>query len=187
MSATELQQLLSATGRKATLIDDTAAETLTSLVDRVELRADGMELTLDLRSLRLSQESAFTPGTNLKITQVIPLQMKRRGVETRLVIPGVIASTTARTDPALLKVVARAHCWFKELASGAVTSTRQIAHREKLSHSYVRHLLPLGLLPPSLVEAICTGRQPVALTAERVKDHRRLPLEWTAQQQQLSH
>jgi site-specific DNA recombinase len=187
MSAEELQQLLSAAARHATLIDDCAAETLTALLDRVELRTDGMELTLDLRSLRLSQESAGTPTTNLKITQLIPLQMKRRGVETRLVIPGAIASTTARTDPALLRVVARAHCWFNQLASGAVTSTRQIAHREQLSHSYVRHALPLGLLAPSIVEAICTGRQAVALTAERLKNHRQLSLEWTAQQQQLSH
>jgi site-specific DNA recombinase len=112
--------------------------------------------------------------------------LKRRGVETRLVIPGAIASTTARTDPALVRVVARAHRWFNEIASGAVTSTSQIAQREGLSHSYVRHALPLGLLAPSLVEAICTGRQPVALTAERLKDHRLLPLEWTAQQRQLS-
>jgi site-specific DNA recombinase len=186
MSAAELQQLLAAAKRHAAQLDDRAAETLTDLVDRVELRADGMELTLDLRSLRHSQESAGTPAANLKITQVIPLQIKRRGVETRLVIPGAIASTT-RTDPALLRVVARAHRWFNEIASGAVTSTSQIAHGEGLSHSYVRHALPLGLLAPSIVEAICEGRQPVALTAERLKDHRQLSLEWTAQQRQLSH
>jgi hypothetical protein len=45
----------------------------------------------------------------------------------------------------------------------------------------------MGLLAPSIVEAICTGRQPVVLTAERLKNHRRLSLEWTVQQQQLSH
>jgi site-specific DNA recombinase len=118
---------------------------------------------------------------------MFPFQMKRRGVETRLVIPGEITSSTARTDPVLLKVVARAHRWFTELASGAVTSTSQIAQREGLSHSYVRHALPLGLLAPSIVEAICTGRQPAALTAERLKLYGQLSFEWNAQQQQLSH
>jgi site-specific DNA recombinase len=112
--------------------------------------------------------------------------MKRRGVETRLVIPGVISSTTSRTDPALLSVVSRAHRWFTELASGTVTSTSQIAQREGLSHSYVRHLLPLGLLAPSIVEAICLGRQPVALTAERLKLNGQLSLDWNVQQRQFS-
>ena len=182
MSAADLQQLLSAAARQATLIN----ESLTTLVDRIQLRADGMELTLDLQSLGLSQESVSTSATNLKITQVIPFHMKRRGVETRLVIPGAIASTTARTDPALLRVVARAHRWFNEIAYGAVTSTSQIAQREGLSHSYVRHALPFGLLAPSIVEAICTGRQPASLTAERLKLHSQLSLEWSTQQRQLS-
>jgi site-specific DNA recombinase len=145
-----------------------------------------MELTLDLRSQRPPFESAGAPATNLKITRVVPLQMKRRGVETRLIIPGEITSTNAPTEPALLRVVARAHRWFSELASGAVISTSQIAQREGFSHSYVRHALPLGLLAPSMVEAICAGRQPVTLSAERLKDHRQLSIEWKTQQQQLS-
>jgi len=37
-----------------------------------------------------------------------------------------------------------------------------------------------------IVEAICAGRQPAILTAEQLKDHGRLSLEWNAQQQQLS-
>jgi len=37
----ELQQLLSAAARHATLVDDDAAETLTILIDRVELLLTG--------------------------------------------------------------------------------------------------------------------------------------------------
>ena len=94
---------------------------------------------------------------------------QRRGVETQLMIPGEIASTTAGIDPALLRVVACAHCWFSEVASGAVTSASQIAQRERLTHSYLPNALPLGLLAPSVVEAICSraaARHPHRRTAE---------------------
>ena len=82
--------------------------------------------------------------------------------------------------------MARAYCWFAELASGKALSTLQLAVREGLSHSYVRHAVALGLLAPQIVEAICAGRQPAGLTAERLKDHGRLPLAWSSQRQELN-
>jgi len=186
MSASDLQRLLaSARGQVSRLNDGAAtADLLRTLINRVELRQDGIELTLALQSLMPSGWSVARAG-NLAITRLIPLQMKRRGVETRLVIPGE-ATSSARTDPALLRAVARAYWWFTELASGNMGSTRQIAAREGLSHSYVRHAVSLGLLAPQIVEAICAGRQPAGLTAERLKDHDRLPLAWNVQQQQLN-
>ncbi len=68
------------------------------------------------------------------------MQMKRRGVETRLVILGE-AVAASRTDPALLRALACGYQWFGELASGRAVSTREIAAREGLSHSYVRHVV----------------------------------------------
>ena len=64
-------------------------------------------------------------------------------------------------DPALLRALARGYQWFGELASGRVSSTKQIAAREGVSDSYVRHVVPLGLLAPEIVEAICVGQQSV--------------------------
>ena len=186
MSASDLQRLLAGARGQVSRLNDGAAtaDLLRTLINRVELRQDGIELTLALQSLMPSGWSVAQAG-NLAITRLIPLQMKRRGVETRLVIPGETTSS-ARTDPALLRAVARAYWWFTELASGNMRSTRQIAAREGLSHSYVRHAVSLGLLAPQIVEAICAGRQPAGLTAERLKDHDRLPLAWNVQQQQLN-
>jgi len=61
-------------------------------------------------------------------------------------------------------------------------STRQIAAREGVSDSYVRHLVPLALLAPAIVERICAGRQSVCLSAERLKTQAGVPIEWDAQQ-----
>jgi hypothetical protein len=82
--------------------------------------------------------------------------------------------------------VSRGYQWFGELASGSVTSTKQIAAREGLSHSYVRHVVALGLLAPRIIEAICAGQQSVTISAERLKDHWRLPIEWDVQQRLLA-
>ena len=155
-----------------------------SIIERVELKRDGIQITLNLRAL-LTTDQFPDGGANLRMTRVVPMQMKRRGVETRLVIPGE-AAAALRTDPALLRALARGYQWFGERASGRAVSTRQIASREGLSHSYVRHTAPLGLVAPKVVEAICAGQQGVTLSAERLKDLARLPIEWDAQQRFLS-
>jgi hypothetical protein len=49
------------------------------------------------------------------------MQIKRRGVELRLVVNGDRAKTQ-KADPALLKAIARAHRWFDDLVTGRVAS-----------------------------------------------------------------
>jgi hypothetical protein len=95
-------------------------------------------------------------------------------------------AVTRHIEIALLRALSRGYQWFGELASGRVASTKQLAAREGLSHSYVRHVVPLGLLAPKVIEAICAGQQSVTVSAERLKDHTRLPIEWDAQQRLLS-
>jgi len=142
-----------------------------------------MQITLN-RAL-VPVELVSDRGASLRITRVVQMQMKRRGVETRLVIPGE-AVQPSQSNPALLRALARGYLWFGELASGSVASTIEIAIRERLSHSYVRHVVPLGLLAPRLIEAICAGQQSVTISAERLKNHWRLPIEWDAQERLLS-
>ena len=142
-----------------------------------------MQITLNLRAL-LPSDRFPAGGANLRMTRLVPLQMRRRGVETRLVLPGE-AVVAPRTDPALLRALARGQ-WFGELAAGTAVSTKQIAAREGVSESYVRHLVPLALLAPAIVECICAGRQSVCLSAERLKTQAGVPIEWDAQQRLLA-
>ena len=158
---------------------ETTANTGT-LIERVELKREGMQITLNLRAL-LPADRFPCGGADLRLARLITLQMKRHGVETRLVLPGE-AIAVPRTDPALLRALARGYQWFGELAAGTAVSTRQIAAREGMSDSYVRHMLPLALLAPAIVESICAGRQGVCLSAERLKTQAGVPIEWDAQQ-----
>ena len=56
---------------------------------------------------------------------------------------------------------------------------------EGISSSYVTRLLRLAFLAPDIVTAIVNGRHPPQLTANRLMDDTRLPLDWTAQRELL--
>jgi site-specific DNA recombinase len=64
-----------------------------------------------------------------------------------------------------------------------VPSVRAIARREQVAARYVRELLPLGFLAPTIIEAIVAGRQPPDLTVIQLLRRLDLPLLWKAQEQ----
>ncbi|HSS64253.1 MAG TPA: recombinase family protein [Gammaproteobacteria bacterium] len=142
------------------------------LVRRVDLRADRTAINLDL--LPLSGEAGVI------VCHAMPGRIKRRGVEMRLVLDGP-GTQAARSDPALIKVVARAHRWFDDLVTSRVQSLVEIAKREGVSDRYVSHLMPFAFLAPVILEAILEGAQPVDLTAERLTKYTNLPLIWSEQ------
>ena len=59
------------------------------------------------------------------------MQIKRRGVELRLVFNGD-RRKAQKADPALLKAIARAHRWFDQLVAGRVASMAEIGKRESV-------------------------------------------------------
>ena len=52
--------------------------------------------------------------------------------------------------------------------------------------SYATRLFRLTLLAPDIVNAILSGRHPPDLTARKLMDDSRLPLDWNEQRQSLS-
>ena len=181
----ELQSALDAAETKSKQLahDAEVADNLRELIDRVQLERGGIRVSLNLKRLIAEPIDTGDPAS-LTMTRFIPIEMKRRGVEIRLVIEGE-AARAPRPDPALLKAIARGHRWFHELASGRTASIREIAKREGVYDSYVKRLIPLALLAPEIVQSICDGSQPATLTAEALKHTAPLPLEWTKQRQIL--
>jgi hypothetical protein len=64
--------------------------------------------------------------TELTVTRVFPMQIRRRGFEMRLIIEGS-GAPAPRADLALLKAVARAHQWSDDLLAGRAQSVAEIA------------------------------------------------------------
>jgi site-specific DNA recombinase len=155
----------------------------TALLERAELKPDGMRICITLRPLLAEGRDGAT-GPQPNITRLVLMQMKRRGVELRLVIDGR-ASSASTVDPALLKAIARARSWFEELRSGRVTSLDGLAARGGVHRRYLRYVLPLAFLAPDIVEAIAAGRQPAELTAQTLIKRVVLPLDWANQKRTL--
>jgi hypothetical protein len=93
------------------------------------------------------------------------MQIKRRGVELRLVFNGD-RRKAQKADPALLKAIARAHRWFDQLVAGRVASMAEIGKRESVPKNFVSWLIRLAFLAPEIVEAIIQGSHPSDLTAQ---------------------
>jgi hypothetical protein len=62
-----------------------------------------------------------------------------------------------------------------------VRSIKQLAARHQVDKGDVSRILPLAFLAPDIVEAILNGRQPVDLTAYRLKRLCDLPHLWSEQ------
>jgi site-specific DNA recombinase len=154
---------------------------IASLVKRVELVKGGFTVSLSLEPFISQIKARPLNPAEMRLVRFIPLRLQRRGVETRLVLESE-ATQARQKDPALLKALARGFRWFKQLASGVATDTLEIAKREGVGDSYVRRLVPLALLAPEIVEAICAGRQPLPLSVEELTRMTDLPLDWREQQ-----
>ena len=166
-------------------VDTEAAAALAALVHRVELSRDGLRLSLKVPMPAAPGAADEPPWPDVAVTRFVPLQLKRRGVELRLVIPSA-QTQRPKVDLALLKAVGRARRWFDQLASGRATSLAAIASQEGISVRYVGRLLRLAFLAPPLVEMIAQGRQPAELSAEMLSRRMVLPPEWEAQQRLLA-
>ena len=163
-------------------IEKTAA--LVALVDRVELKCDGMGVSIKLPIADTEKSGAWLSDA-VAITRSFPMQLKRRGLELRLIV-GDHNRSAATVDLPLLKAVARAHRWFDEISTGKASSLAEIAAREGLAVRYVGRLIRLAFLAPNIVESIVEGRQPASLTAEALTRHIEIPLEWCSQKTALN-
>ena len=162
--------------------ESNATASLVEIVNRVELHDDGIALTLGIEVP--CSRAGVRSSSILSLSRFAPLRMKRRGVETRIIIAAG-DDLPRKVDPALLKAVARSRGWFEELASGSVRSLAEIARRESIAVRYIERLSRLAFTAPSIVEAICLGRQPAELNAETLLNRIDLPLEWPAQLQAI--
>ena len=118
----------------------------------------------------------------LHLFRFVPLKVKRRGVEMRLIING--GDEPRKPDPALLKAFARARGWFEELVSGRVRSLVEIARREGLAKRYVTRLTKLAFVSPAFVDAIAEGNATPGTNLQMLMDGRiALPPGWNDQEE----
>ncbi len=175
--------LRSARGSIARLRSGTEfAQALSALTERAELSREGIRISLKL-PIHLSAAGDDTSSAHLSLAKFVPIQMRRRGVEMKIVLEG--HNAPSRVDLPLLKAVARARRWSDDLVSGRIESVDALAKREGCDKRSVRRMMRVGFLSPEIIEAIAEGRQPPDLTVIALARTFNLPLLWKAQEEVL--
>jgi len=159
-----------------------APAVLGELIKQVQLTESGLRVTINLPVVRVGPE----PKGIVALSHFLPMRIRRRGVELRLILDGHFRQPP-QVDPALLKALARARTWFEELTSGTAASLAEIARREGLRKRYIARLTKLAFIAPAIAEAIATGRTPIGVNLQMLMDGR-LPLApcWREQQRMFS-
>jgi hypothetical protein len=118
----------------------------------------------------------------------IPMRFQRRGGRKRIVAPDgseIVPNSKPQPDGTLVKALARAWRWQRQLDEEVHTSVSDIGEAEGISKSYVSRILRLALLAPDIVEAILAGRTDQVLLLENLE--RPLPASWTEQRAMIVH
>ena len=120
-------------------------------------------------------------GATQMLTVRVPLAVrKQRGGRKLVLMPGGMAPRGASAaDTTLVKALARAFRWRRQMETGRYGTINELAAAEKINSSYVSRVLRLTLLAPDIVEAILDGRQPAAMTLPGLMDP--FPVEWEEQ------
>ncbi len=167
--------------------DKDRRDTLRGFVLRVDISTLSVAIKLGRSNLaKILKIPSLSIDADLDelVTLTVPVELRRRGVEARLVIPGS-AQPRGRPDPQLCDLIAQAHLWFEEIASGEAPSVRAIAKRHKIHETEVSRALPLAFLAPDIVAAILDGHHPVEMTAKSLRRISELPLDWHQQRRLL--
>jgi len=160
---------------------------------RVQVHADRIDIMLDQDQVcRCLDETAkqtepiekTRAEANRQVTTLsIPARLKRTGKEMRIIVDD--GSEPATPDTGLVRLLVRANAIRDQLQADRSLTFEDVAKSEGVVPSYATRLFRLTLLAPDIVSAILSGRHPPELTARRLMDDTRLPLEWNEQRQRF--
>jgi hypothetical protein len=110
----------------------------------------------------------------------IDARLKRYGGVVHLVVPpNPTAISASKTNPVLLKALARAYGWYRCVLGGKAPDLRALARHAGFTERYVGKVFPCAFLAPDIVESILQRHQPDDLTFAKLS--REIPLSWTQQ------
>jgi len=161
-----------------------------TVVPRIEIKADRIDIALSPR--RFVQWFSDSNGQLEPIADkheedllalTVQVSFRRTGAEMRIIVKD--GSEPASPEASLIRLIVRAHVIRDRLMHDTSLTLDDIANSERIVPSYATRLFRLTLLAPNIVAAILDGRQPPELTARKLLDNARLPLDWGEQRQVL--
>jgi DNA invertase Pin-like site-specific DNA recombinase len=166
---------------------------LLSMAARIQAHADRIEVTLNPINLprRFGRmDCDAQPSTTTQndtddsfVTLTVAIGLKRVGNEMKMIISD--GSLPATPDPSLVRALVRAHAIRERMLADKSLTLEEIAKSENIVPSYATRLFRLTLLAPDIVSAMLSGKHPPELTARKLLDDTRLPLDWNEQRRNL--
>ncbi len=154
---------------------ENAIADITSLIHRVDLSSGELIIQLDTKAFAAALEIDANRMEPEAIAIKSSFHHRKRGVETKL----LLGHSAPQIDAMLIRNVAQARSWYGELKAGASLAT--IAETCGTTVHMINRVLPLAFLSRTIVEAICTGRQPPELTSRKLRDIT-IPMDWAEQE-----
>ena len=100
-------------------------------------------------------------GTADTIRVVIPLTIRKRNGRPKILPPDDMDQRDGRAqDPHVLRAIARAWSWRRQLETGAASTIQDIAAAEKVSDRFVSRMMRLAYLSPEVLEHLVIRRVP---------------------------
>lgn len=96
-------------------------------------------------------------ATAKTVTVHVPLSFAMRGGRKDIISELSPAPAPPRADGALLKALARAYRWRRQIEGGEYSSITELARAQNVNQSYACRLLRLTLLAPAVVKDILDG------------------------------
>ena len=110
-------------------------------------------------------------GSTKTIRVVIPLTIRKRNGRPKILPPDDIGLRDGRAqDPHVLRAIARAWSWRRQLETGAASTILDIAAAEKVSDRFVSRMMRLAYLSPEVLEYLVIRRVPPALSLYDLAD-----------------
>ncbi len=152
-------------------------------IERLRLEAVRPDMQSGTQS-KLAKASGSSSAPTISIS--IPMKLRRRGVETKLVLDAPGNSIEApKPDPVLVKMLANAHRWWEDLIVHRFPTMRTLAQAYDKDERYVARVLQLAFLAPATIDTIVRGIQPIDITAQRLITLLDLPASWAHQRMLL--
>lgn len=103
-------------------------------------------------------------GSSDTIRVVIPLTIRKRNGRPKILPPDDVDAQNGRAqDPHVLRAIARAWSWRRQLETGAASTIQDIANAEKVSDRFVSRMMRVAYLSPSVLETLVITRKPPAI------------------------
>ena len=167
---------------------------LLALVARIEIHEERVDISINAARITdvLGNDPMDLPDSKEEVqkadhlTLSVPARLKRAGLGTKMIIDGPAGrGRRGKADPSLAKLIVKGHVFREKLIKGGGLSLSDIAVRQGVTRSYFTRLVRLTFLAPDIIRAILDGSHPPTLTAAKLKEASRLPLDWREQREVL--